>query len=78
MTITMDRAGRVMLPKAVRDHHGLTEGAKLDISEEGASIIITPQPARIEIAEEAGRLVAVGGAPVTDQIVREVLEAIRR
>ncbi|MDR0782951.1 MAG: AbrB/MazE/SpoVT family DNA-binding domain-containing protein [Propionibacteriaceae bacterium] len=78
MTITMDRAGRVMLPKAVRERHGLTEGAKLDIIEEGALIIITPQPAQIEIVEEDGRLVAVGGAPVTDQMVREILESIRR
>ena len=78
MTITIDRAGRVMLPKAIRERHGLTEGAKLDVAEEGASIVITPRPAHIRIVEEDGRLVAVGGVPVTDHTVRAILEEIRR
>ena len=67
-----------MLPKAIRERHGLTEGAKLDIVDEGASILITPRPANIEIIEQDGRLVAIGGAPVTDQTVRAILEDIRR
>ena len=76
--VTMDKAGRVMLSKALRQLHGLSQGAKLDVVSEGASIRLTPQPAQIEIVEEDGRLVAVGGAPVTDEAVRAILEDIRR
>ena len=78
MTVTIDRAGRVMLPKSLRERHGLHEGTKLDVVDDGASIRIMPQPAQIEIVEEDGRLVAVGGAPVTDDTVRAILEDIRR
>jgi bifunctional DNA-binding transcriptional regulator/antitoxin component of YhaV-PrlF toxin-antitoxin module len=67
-----------MLPKQLRERHGLREGVKLDVSEDGASIRLTPQPAPIEIVEEDGRLVAVGGAPVTDEDVRAILDDIRR
>ena len=41
-----------------------------------ASILIAPPPA--PIVEEDGRLVAVGGAPVTDQTVRAIQEESRR
>ena len=78
MQTTMDRAGRVMVPKAFRQRHGLTEGARFDITDQGASIMITPQPASISIVQEEGRLVAVGGAPVTDDTIRAILEDIRR
>ena len=77
-SVTMDKAGRVMLPKALRQLHGLREGAQLDVVGEGASIRLTPRPVEIEIVEEDGRLVAVGGAPVTDEVVRAILDDIRR
>ena len=67
-----------MLPKALRQRLGLTEGVKLEVGGEGASIRLTAQPARIELVEEDGRLVAVGGAPITDAAVRAILEDIRR
>jgi bifunctional DNA-binding transcriptional regulator/antitoxin component of YhaV-PrlF toxin-antitoxin module len=67
-----------MLPKAVREAHGLAEGAKLDVAEDGASIRLTPRPPVIDIVREGGRLVAVGGEPVTDEVVRATLEAVRR
>ena len=67
-----------MLPKLFRQRHGLHEGMKLDVVDDGTSIRITPQPAPIEIVEENGRLVAVGGAPITDETVRTILEDIRR
>ena len=78
MVITIDRAGRVMLPKAFRERHGLTEGTKLDVTEEGAALLLTPCPAPIEIVELEGRLVAVGGAPITDETVQAILDEIRR
>jgi bifunctional DNA-binding transcriptional regulator/antitoxin component of YhaV-PrlF toxin-antitoxin module len=67
-----------MLPKALRERHGLTEGAQLDVAEDGASIRLTPRPPQIEILREGGLLVAVGGEPVTDEVVRATLEAVRR
>jgi len=66
-----------MLPKALRERHGLTEGVRFDVTEDGASILITPRPSPVRIVEEQGRLVARGGGPVTDEIIRDILEDIR-
>ena len=67
-----------MLPKPLRRRYGLYEGVKLDVVDDEASIRLTPQPAQIEIVEEDSRLVAVGGATVSDETVRATLEDIRR
>lgn len=67
-----------MLPKPLRQRYGLYQGIKLDVVDNEASIRLTQQPAQIEIVEEDGRLVAVGGAPVSDETVRATLEDIRR
>jgi len=53
MRTTIDKAGRVVIPAAIRDRAGLTAGAVLDVSIEDASI-------RIERVAPGPRLVKVG------------------
>ena len=70
MRTTIDRAGRVVIPRPLRELVGLGEG-EVEISCEGAGIRIEPV-AGTGVVEEGGRLVIPpGGAVVDDATVRE-------
>lgn len=79
MEVTIDAAGRLLLPKAVRESLGLTPGSKVDVSIYGAGAQITPggRTARL-VREESGRLVAVSETPVSDEDMFAVIDAGRR
>jgi AbrB family looped-hinge helix DNA binding protein len=42
MTLKMDKAGRVTLPKVLRDRLGLCEGCKLEMEETAEGIVLRP------------------------------------
>lgn len=69
MRTTIDRAGRVVIPKALRDQLGLTPG-EVEVRSDGAGLRIEPV-AGADLAEVDGRLVIPsGGAAVDDETVR--------
>ena len=82
MRSTIDKAGRVVVPKAMRDELGLTGGTEIEIGLVDGKIEIEAAPGDIRLERGAdGRLVAVSDRvlPVlTAERVREVLEQIRR
>lgn len=53
-TITMDRAGRVVLPKAVRDELNLSAGDSLELSSDSDGLTLRP-------ARASGRMIRKGG-----------------
>lgn len=82
MRTTIDRAGRVVVPKQLRDRLGLDGGSELDIDERDGAIEIRPRRAEIVLSEaEDGRLVldAPPGTPrMTDADVRDLIDRSRR
>ena len=42
MEAVIDQAGRILLPKAIRDALGLLPGTKVDISPYGAGVQVVP------------------------------------
>lgn len=80
MKITIDRAGRVVLPKALRDAVGITEGATLEATVRDGRIELEVPPAEVRIERQGDVLVAV---PVQDvpllrgDAVRAALDALR-
>ncbi|HEV3266047.1 MAG TPA: AbrB/MazE/SpoVT family DNA-binding domain-containing protein [Acidimicrobiales bacterium] len=70
MRATIDRAGRVVIPKPLRDHLGLLPG-EVDVVAEGTGIHIEPI-ATDELGEEPGGRLVIGasGMPVDDEMVR--------
>ena len=71
MRTTIDKAGRVVIPRPLRDLVGLSEG-EVEISCDGAGIRIEPV-AGGGLVEEGGRLVIPPGrAVVDDHAVREL------
>lgn len=61
MEVTLDRFGRVVIPKAVREHLGLGPGTVLDIEEgEEEGILLRPRRPEPDLVEEDGVLVFTG------------------
>lgn len=61
MEVTLDKFGRVVIPKSVREHLGLGPGTVLDIEEgEEEGILLRPRRPEPDLVEEDGVLVFTG------------------
>lgn len=81
MRSTIDHAGRVVIPKSIRDVVGLSAGGAVEIVESNGTVRIEPLPATAEIVETAdGPILHAGSleSGLTAQAVRTVLESDRR
>ncbi len=78
MQTTIDAAGRVVVPKALRDALGLTAGSTVDISIYGGGLQVVPGGRTARLRRVAGRLVAESDTVVTDEMVFAALDAGRR
>ncbi len=78
MEAVIDQAGRIVLPKAIRDALGLLPGTRVDISPYGAGAQIVPAGRTARLVEENGVLVAAGETPVDDDIVFALIDAGRK
>lgn len=75
---TIDAAGRVVVPKALRDELGLTPGTKLDVSRYGAGLALIPGGRKARLVEKDGVLVARGEGRLTDEMVFALIDSMRR
>ena len=78
MEAVIDQAGRIVLPKAIRDALGLLPGTKVDISPYGAGAQIVPAGRTARLVEENGALVAAGETPVDDDMIFALVDAGRK
>ena len=60
MTTSLDKYGRILIPKRFRKLLGITSETQLIITEEGNKIIIEPVPKENPYEEKGGMLVFVG------------------
>lgn len=74
----MDEVGRIVLPKPLRERMRLTPGTKVDVSEYGDGLHVTPVSPTARLEERDSRLVAVADTPVTDDDVLALVDAGRR
>jgi AbrB family looped-hinge helix DNA binding protein len=78
MKTTIDGAGRVVIPKALRDRAGLQAGMEIEVNWREGLIEIAPPPPQGRLVRENGFLVwepAPGSREVT---LEEINEAIRQ
>ncbi len=80
MRTTIDRAGRVVIPRDLRRALGLSGGDEVEISLEGERIELAPAPRQVKLREDAsGLLVSDLELPSHGpEEVREALERARR
>ncbi len=81
MQSTIDAAGRVVIPKSMRDSLGLTGRQTIEIRERDGAIEIEPAATPMRLEERDGHLVAVPDhelPALTDDLVRATLERVRR
>jgi AbrB family looped-hinge helix DNA binding protein len=77
MQTTIDKAGRLVIPKALREQAGICEG-DVEVSLDGAAIRIE-SVARDDLVEEDGLLLLPSGGPELDaEAVRELRLADQR
>jgi AbrB family looped-hinge helix DNA binding protein len=78
MKVSIDRAGRVVVPKALRAELGLSPGVPLEIEvvDGHLELSATTKPARV-VEGPNGPMVAATDTPISDEEVRHVLEAAR-
>jgi AbrB family looped-hinge helix DNA binding protein len=78
METTIDGAGRIVVPKPLREALGLAPGTRLDISAYGGGLTLIPQGRTARLVKEGGRLVADSDRTITDDDVFALLDAGRR
>ena len=81
MKTTIDAAGRIIVPKAVRDALRLTAGQQLDIVVADGAMEIHIPVTPMTLVETASGPVAQADVPLpvlTAEVVRDVLESVRR
>ncbi len=77
MRTTIDRAGRLVIPRVLRDRIGLAGGGEVTLALDGAAVRIEAV-AGSDVKEEAGLLVIpTTGSPLTGDLVRELIDADR-
>jgi AbrB family looped-hinge helix DNA binding protein len=77
MRTTIDKAGRLVIPRALRDRVGLAGGGEVELELDGASVRVSPV-AGTDLKDAAGLLVIPAtGAPLTSEYVRELIDADR-
>lgn len=64
MSSAIDAAGRLVIPKAVRDAAGITPETRLEVRYRDGRIEIEPAPLEVEIVDVEGVAVARSKTPV--------------
>ncbi len=78
MQVSIDRAGRVVVPKPLREALGISPETPLEIEVVDGHLELSPSHAAAKVIEGPhGPVVAATGTPITDEDVRRVLEAAR-
>ena len=77
MRTTIDRAGRLVIPRPLRDRIGLAPGGEVELTLDGAAVRIEPVAGH-KLKEVGDRLVIPAtGTPLSADAVRELIDADR-
>jgi AbrB family looped-hinge helix DNA binding protein len=77
-TLTVDKAGRVVLPKPVRDEMHLRAGDSLEIESSEDRIVLRPRRGGLGLHKKQGVWVFSTGESISAEATDQVLNDIRR
>ena len=77
--VPIDQAGRIVLPKSVRQELAIKPGDTFKVSIDGVAVTLTPNKERTGFVRKAKALVfsTAGDETLSEETAREVLEAAR-
>ena len=75
--VTLDRAGRVVLPKNLRDELHLSPGDTLDVTVQGDEVKLRPRRSSSPLQKKQGVWVFSTGKPMASDETAEALRDIR-
>ena len=81
MLVTIDRVGRVVIPKALRVALGITPDTQLELIPDGTGLRIEPIRRKrrpVEVSDGLPILGDVAGAVLTDDEVRRIRDDLQR
>jgi AbrB family looped-hinge helix DNA binding protein len=81
MKTTIDRAGRLVVPKPIREAAGIVPGSELEIRVSNGRIEIEPAPLEVRLAKKGTLTVAVARKKVpslSGDVVKRTLGSLRR
>ena len=78
MKLTLDKAGRIVLPKPLRDELHLESGDALEIESSGEDITIRPARGQAQLRKKHGIWVYRAGEPLSAATVEKTVRQIRR
>ena len=77
MVLRVDKAGRVVLPKPIRDHFGLRAGSALEVTVKSEGVVLTPERERPALMKRGGLLVHTGEPEADLSDLRKIIEEDR-
>jgi len=77
MRTTIDKAGRLVIPRALRDRIGLAGGGEVELELDGAAVRIEPVSGNSFRQEDGLLFIPAAGTQVTGAAVRELIDAER-
>ncbi len=78
MQTTIDAAGRIVVPKILRDRLGLGPGSLVDLSPYGAGLQLVAVSPTARLRSDDGILVADSDTAISDDDIFAILDADRR
>jgi AbrB family looped-hinge helix DNA binding protein len=75
-TLTIDKAGRVVLPKRVRDALQISPGDSLELESSEDHIILRPAPGKGRMYKKQGVWVFDSGVPLSAAVVNRTIHRV--
>jgi AbrB family looped-hinge helix DNA binding protein len=75
--LTIDKAGRIVLPKPMRDELRLEAGDTLEVESSGEKITLRPLRGNAQLHKKHGVWVFQAGEPLTQATVEKTVQQVR-